>query len=482
MRSGDGWSNSCQIESGYKWTQSIQTGYSEWAAICGNGVIDLIEEWDDRNIASGDGWSSTWSKEIGFKWDNTKQPSFWYPSWGDKIRDTSPSVEEWDDGNNMNLDGWSGSCKVEANFTCSNSTGVDIWVTKYSQPIIKNSSFDSKSLQIIIEFDQVMSKQEVTDFDIVLDIIGPNSPYSISWSTLFDNRIFKISFSSSPALLGGINERVRLQLINVLKFESEHAIAMLSPALLTFQVSNLVPSESVQSGGSGVSYMFIIIMLLSIGISIATGGSIELMWSLANTLQILYFYGVLDLYYTPELQTVFSYMKYSNFDNPWFEFIRSKTFKLMNINYTLPPGFGSLGYSSVSVIINYIDKLIMIVLFILFVLVVYIIFRKLKESKNKLGEFIKRKDIELRYEGLSRFFMEILLNMSVVILINFAYGNYKDPFDIVSCIVSIILTLVIVYLLLYCLFYPIIYYTEILERPDLHERHWFLFFWIQKRK
>ena len=116
----------------------------------------------------------------------------------------------------MSLDGCSGQWKVETNYVWSNQTGVDIWVTKYSQPSIKSSTFDSKSLQITIEFDRKMMKQNVTDFDLILDVIGPNSPYSVFWSASFEDKKFKISFTSSPSLLGGINESIRLQLVNVL--------------------------------------------------------------------------------------------------------------------------------------------------------------------------------------------------------------------------------------------------------------------------
>ena len=70
--------------------------------------------------------------------------------------------------------------------------------------------------------------------------------------------------------------------------------------------------------------MLVIVMLLSIGVSLITGGSIEIMWSLANTLQVMFYYKLLNLYFSPELSTMFYYMRYSNFDNPAFEWIQSK--------------------------------------------------------------------------------------------------------------------------------------------------------------
>ena len=189
-----------------------------------------------------------------YKWDNfSDKPSFWYPIWGDGKRDGAPYNEEWDDGNNIDLDGCNGAWKVENNYIWLNSSGIDVWVSAYSPPVIKSTSFDSKILQITVEFDQVMMKQELTDFDMNVDISGPNSPYSVSWSANFDKNNLIINFISSPLLLGRDNENIQLQTINVKKFNSEHGISMLSTNLFIFEVSGLPPADSVQSGGSGIS-------------------------------------------------------------------------------------------------------------------------------------------------------------------------------------------------------------------------------------
>ena len=247
--------------------------------------------------------------------------------------------------------------------------------------------------------------------------------------------------------------------------------------------SGLPPSDSAQSGGSSASYMFIFIMLMSIGVSLITGGSLELMWSLANTLQVMYYYGMLDLNYTPELLATFSYMKYSNFDNPVFEFIRSKAMNAFSfIQATIPSGFGNLGYSSVSIIINFFDKLIIIIFFALLVIIIFLIFIWLRNKSNKFANFIKRKDIDLRYEGLSRFFMELLLSLSVFNFINLIYGNFGNIFDIISYSISILLTLGTFLMVGYCFAYPAIYYSEILTHPDFHVRHCLLFLEFSKEK
>ena len=203
------------------------------------------------------------------------------------------------------------------------------------------------------------------------------------------------------------------------------------------------------------------------------------MWSLANTLQIMYYYAMLDLRFTSELKATFSYMKYSNFDNPVFEFIRNKVMNAFSfIHAALPSGFSNLGYSSVSVIVNFLDKLIIIILFALLVTTIFLIFIWMKNKSNRFSTFIKRKDIDLRYEGLTRFFMELVLGLSIANFINLLYGNFRDIFNIVSSSASIVLTLGTLYTICYWLLYPAIYYSSIWTHPDFHERHCLLFFRI----
>ena len=222
--------------------------------------------------------------------------------------------------------------------------------------------------------------------------------------------------------------------------------------------------------------MLVLVMLLSIGINLVTGDSIELMWSLANTLQIMFYYGLMNLYFSPELLITFYYMRYSNFDNPAFEWIQNKLTSLFSSMLgAFPSGYEGFGYSTSSVLINLMSKMIMIILFLSFFAFIVIIYLCARKKTSKFANFIKRKEIDLRYEGLSRFFIEIILQISVFCFINLIYGNLNDIFDIISYSVSIILMLCIFYMLGYWFIYPIIYYSEICTHPDFHERHWLLF-------
>ena len=485
--SGDGWSSKWTIEPKFYCVVLPNLhDISYWDYIWGNGKMDAGEEWDDGNRGSRDGWDSSWKVELGFKWDTSlvNNPSRWYPLWGNGVIDNSPFVEVWDDGNSFDLDGCSAKCIIEKNYDCvHNNSGSDTWKSIYSPPSIKNSTFDVTSLQVVVEFDQVMLNQNITLFDMDLNILGPNSPYVSSWTSKYDKNKLMITFSSSPSLLGGIGEEIKLLLYNVNVFKNEHEIPMKVPTELKFNVGAMSASASVQSGGSGASYTFVFALLLSVGIGLFTGGSIELMWSMANSLQILFFYMYLDLHFTPELLTVFSYMKFSNFDNPVFEYIREKTYTILEsikiVSFSPSKVFG---LSSSSILINFMDKLMIISLFVSFIALIAILSNWLKDKNNKFANFIKKKDIEIRYEGISRFCVEIIMGLSFVVFVNLTYGETNDTFGIVSYSLAGLFLVLAFCVILYWFIYPTVYYSDILVYPDHHERHWLLFLEFNKNK
>ena len=128
-------------------------------------------------------------------------------------------------------------------------------------------------------------------------------------------------------------------------------------------------------------------------------------------------------------------MKFSNFDHPIFEYIRNKTFMIFAaLNVPVLSSNQMFGLSSSSVIINFMDKIIVIFLIILFASLFLLLSYWWRNKDNKFAKFIKKKDIELRYEGVTRFYIEIVLNLSFVSFINLVYGKYYDPFDLVSYI------------------------------------------------
>lgn len=210
----------------------------------------------------------------------------------------------------------------------------------------------------------------LTDLDFIADMVGPSEPYVVSWDSNFVDDQLIITFSCSPPILGGLGEILVIEFINVNAYKSVHLIPISSNKIFKFEIPEVPPSATSQTAKGGASYTFIFTMGISIGISLLTGGSMELMWSLANTLQIIFFFSMLNLYYSSDLLSVFSFMSYSNFDNPITSYISKGLVGGLNLITSPVNGkFSSSGFNSTDIISNSMDKIMIILLLILLILI-----------------------------------------------------------------------------------------------------------------
>jgi hypothetical protein len=320
-----------------------------------------------------------------------------------------------------------------------------------------------------------MKDTKIVDNDISLVLTGP-SAYSVTWKASFvDNKLI-INFDSSPTIIGGEGEIVSLKLANVKAFQNLYNIPITTPYGFTFDASKPASSANIQSASNGASYTFLFTALISIGIGILTGGSMELMWSLANTLQIIYFFGMMDLYYSADLQTVFDFMAYCNFEYPFQKKFEDFINKLVDIDQ-IPVNnkFDNTGFAGTNIIANSIDKIGVIVLMFGAAAGVAILIKKYKNKDNKCTRFLKKVDFSIRYSTITRFIIEIMLNMSISSLITISYGSTNAPLEYLSYSISLAVMGVFLLTLLYVTVFPAIYFEEIVGYPDLNLRHGLLF-------
>ena len=92
----------------------------------------------------------------------------------------------------------------------------------------------------------------------------------------------------NPGIIGGAGELLTLTLEDVTSFKSQNLIPISTPYEYEYTFEAIETSEGAQAAGAGMSYTFIFTFLLSMLVSVLTGSSMELMWSLANTLQIIF--------------------------------------------------------------------------------------------------------------------------------------------------------------------------------------------------
>ena len=140
VRSSDGWSKDWFIEDGYKCIVN-QNHLSIWERTWGNGILELQynEQWDDHNFNSGDGCSSLCKVEALFQWSLTESNlSIWTRVWGNGVFEPQ-SQELWDDGNTKSGDGWNYSWSIEPKYywvTLTEQHNLSYWRLYWGNGII----------------------------------------------------------------------------------------------------------------------------------------------------------------------------------------------------------------------------------------------------------------------------------------------------------------------------------------------------------
>lgn len=127
----DGWSATCQIESGWTCTNDIGVT-STWKDLWGDGLIYSrpLNYWDDGNSDETDGCTNSWVVSPKWEWSggDTSTADTCSDIWGDGFVVT-PQTGYWDDGGTATGDGCDNNCNVESgwNWTLGGDTTASEW-------------------------------------------------------------------------------------------------------------------------------------------------------------------------------------------------------------------------------------------------------------------------------------------------------------------------------------------------------------------
>lgn len=194
---------------------------------------------------------------------------------------------------------------------------------------------------------------------ISLSMTGDQAPYTTGYSAKFiSSTKLSLSYSISPQVIGGMNEVLTITLVDTTAFTNTNGILLSSPISLQIPLNKVAAAASVEGAGQSSSYMFLGTFAISIAAGVLAGGSMEMMWSMANTLQIIYFLGLLALYYPPHTLTVFKYIAYANFENPLFGYASQLLFgNSFFIDNPINDSFDDLGFGSTNFVANASDTI-----------------------------------------------------------------------------------------------------------------------------
>jgi cysteine-rich repeat protein len=408
---GDGWSSTCQIETGWTWTNNALLTYSTWEPIWGDGLVVGLETWDDGDKNDNKGWNDqcngiirgwycdpnpsaptppahvchtqlmdgihispeegwddgnnvdvgdgcTNSGVIEYKWDwvnDILQRSIWVPKWGNGKQDHVD--EECDDENYDDNDGWT-NCFIDSGWQCFNGSATtrDNW---FKQPIASITKL-TQTNEITIEFTEPMKNLTLTDSLFMnLTITGPLAPYQFTYQAGFESEtVMMINISMTSQMTGEQGEKYLIE-FDTSEFLSIHEANLLTKSLYGYLYKIPILPDVLEPIGQGIGTTLSVTLIFLVASNILMGQSSELLWGFMNTMQIMLFFPVLQLYYPDLLAQFFTYFSASKFkfEIPFVEGMKSKFKEDYSVEEklnmpVLNERYESIEYESTSMLIN----------------------------------------------------------------------------------------------------------------------------------
>jgi cysteine-rich repeat protein len=432
--SGDGCSSSWKTEPGYQCITSTLTTPSVWGEIWGDGKRLTAIGWDDGNNVSGDGCSSTWVVEAGYTWSGgsaTKKDT-WKETWGDGKK---YGGNEWDDGNLIDGDGWSKDWEIEHWKACSggSSTTAD---TCFDKVISASIGELINNKQVSITFSEPML---LTSFGFSDLSVGINSAFIVdfSWSASYStSTTLDVNLSINSALQGG--EELTIKLINSKKFRSPTGGCVKPSTFKKSLESSLSSTAASAKAASGFS-MYLIMggMMVMFSLLIFCGTSLEMIWSLINTLQLISFLPIMISYYPEHVKVMFEILEFSNMEISFFSDFFKSIIKIDSLDIpSYNDQFLENGIESPLFLDNWASLLFSLIFSastLLLLVSMYLLLRW-EKLKLKLSSIIS----SYFFNNFLRFFTEGYLEMFFGALLNVMAFPYQSIPELISLVLSFI--------------------------------------------
>ena len=171
---------------------------------------------------------------------------------------------------------------------------------------------------LYVLFNDTMIISTIDSSDLLLQIYGPESSYSLTWEAEYlDDREIYIQTDIRTSIQGGGIEIISVEFINRDSFTSAISLRGVNPEN---EVSEFLNEAFVSSNagtfGQTAMYIFLFSVFLAI-VSSFGGNSMEMMWGLMNTLQILFFISLVYITYPNDLVEIFKYLGWANANNQY---------------------------------------------------------------------------------------------------------------------------------------------------------------------
>ena len=164
-----------------------------------------------------------------------------------------------------------------------------------------------------IKFNNTMNITEIGEDDLLIEI---QSIYKISysWTARYaDDTTLNINIDISSVLEGG--ETLTISFINYKKYRSPGGGCLTSYKLITQMKSTLFNTEESSRAVSSVAaFSTYTGLIVTLSFTIIGGGSLEMIWALINTLQLISYLPLMTPYFPEHVRIMFFILKFANCD------------------------------------------------------------------------------------------------------------------------------------------------------------------------
>ena len=311
-----GWTSDCKgILKGW-YCSSSKSPDSVWVSHWGDGIHASPDEgWDDGNsVNSGDGWTNSWTIEDKWDWsDDILQRSLWVSRWGNGKRNGSD--ETWDDANIVDGDGWSSKCLIESGWQWFNGTSTTA-DNCYKQPVASIDSVSSNNIVKVKFSEKIKNFQPQNNSSYTIAASGPYSPYQFTVSANFINEYtlsFNLTFASQ--MFGQNQETIKITFTQS-EFLSNNGASLYNSYLETSLNKVSLTADAVSAMGSSINNAMSVSIVVMIASNLLLGQSSELLWGFLSTIQIIYFFPLLNLYFPDNFSSLLAWFSASTLQLP----------------------------------------------------------------------------------------------------------------------------------------------------------------------
>ena len=282
---------------------------------------------------------------------------------------------------------------------------------------------------------------ELNDLYVQID---SSSSISISWSAAYTNAtVLHLKTNVNQVLQG--TEILKVKFINNKVFRGPNG-GCINPNSLNATMPNSLASslETASSASSLLKYITMIGILLIIGGLLLIGSSLEFIWSLINTLQLMSYLPLMVPNYPQHVQKMFELLGFTNLDIEIISNLIKNTLKLNDITTpSLNARFTDNGIANSLFLINCSSILFSLFLSILTLLICTSLYSLLWWSKLKMK--VSNVLSSYFFNNFLRFFTEGYLEIYFWALLNVIAYDFESPAKIgsfaVSCIFLFLLVL-----------------------------------------